>query len=337
MKRNSPISPIRLSVLAFVLLLAGYGNAQNRSSISGFIFGADRRPVSQVIVELRGEFSTLGRMRTDGSGRYYFGSLAHGRYTVKVLPMGTPFMETSEDVEIAGTGIRGQSVTDNVQKDIYLRPRKGSDSIPFQATVVYVQDVPKEAQDLYKRATEDLESGRVLTGIASLEKSVAVFPDYFMALQRLGIVRLTEERFDDAITIFSRALKINSRCFDCLYGIAYANYTTRKFQDAVDPAQRSVTEKPESVEAHLLLGMIFRMTKDFGRSEAALKMAAKIADGSSPDIHWNLALLYGKDMNKFAEAAKELETFLRLSPEAPNKEDIKKLIKQFKDKAKPQS
>lgn len=336
MRRMIPIVVSGFAVI-FALTVQSTYSQQNRSSISGFVFGADRRPVSQIVVELRGEFSTVGRVRTDGSGRYYFGSLPHGRYTVRVMPMGTPYLEANEDVEIAGTGMRGQPVTDNVQKDIYLKPRRGADSIPFQAEVVFAQDVPKDAEAHYKRAIEDLSSERTQTGIDSLEKAVAAFPDYFMALQRLGIVRLTQERFEDAESVFDRALKINDRCFDCWYGLGYATYTIRKFGRSATASAKAVELKPDSMEANLLHGMAARMTKDFAASEASLQKASKIADGSSADVHWHLALLYGKDMNKFAEAAKELEAYLKAAPEAPNKEDIKKLIKQFKDKAKNQS
>lgn len=321
--------------LICVLAIAGSVHAQqNRSSISGFVFGPDRRPISQVIVELRSEFSTIGRLRTDGSGRFYFPGLAHGRYTIRVLPLGTPLEERSEDVEIAGTGVQGRPMPEMVQKDIYLRPRRSAEATPFVNAVVYAQEVPKEAEDLYKNAIQDLDSQRIQSGIETLEQTVAKYPTYFMALQRLGIVRLQQERYEDAAVVFTKALSVNDRCFDCWYGIAYANYTIRKFLESITASENAVKLKANSVEANLLLGMAHRLNGDFPKAETAMKAAAKNADGNSPEVHWNLALLYGKDMNKFAEAAKELEAFLKLSPDAPNKEDIKKLIKQFKDKAK---
>lgn len=337
MRRTSPIS-LSVFALLFAFLFAQHvWTQQNRSSISGFVFGTDRRPVSQAVVELRGEFGIVGRVRTDGSGRFYFGNLAHGRYTVRVLPLGTPFLEANEDVEITGTGFRGNPVTDNVQKDIYLKPRRGADSIPFQASVVFAQEVPKDAEDHYKRAIEDLETDRTHSGIDSLEKAVAAFPNYFMALQRLGLVRLTQERFDDAEKLFIRALTINDRCFDCWYGLGFATYSTRKFEGSVEATKKAVEMKADSVEANLLLGMASRATKDFALSETSLQRASKISNGTSPDVHWQLALLYGKDLNKFAEAAKELEAYLKAAPEAPNKDVIKKLIREFKDKAKVKS
>lgn len=327
-------------VVAFLSLSFSAGVAsgqQNRSSISGFIFGEDRRPISQVIVELRSEFTTVGRVRTDGSGRFFFGSLPHGRYNIRVMPMGTGYQEASEDVEIAGTGLGGRAVTDMVQRDIYLKPRKGADSVPFQASVIYAQEVPKEAERLYTSGVDDLDSGRIQTGTLSLEKAIAIFPDYFMALQRLGLVRLTEEKYEAAAELFKRAIKINERCFDCWYGVSYADYTVRKFDESAEAGRKAIDLKPNSVEANLVLGMAYRMLKDFTKSEASLKQASRIADGASPDVHWQLALLYGKDMERFSDAAKELESYLKAAPDAPNKADITKLIKQFKDKAKQRS
>jgi tetratricopeptide (TPR) repeat protein len=251
--------------------------------------------------------------------------------------LGTPLEEKSEDVEIAGLGARGRPLSDNIQQDVYLRPRRDAGATPFQNAVVYAQEVPKEAEALYKRAEEDLNSHRVQSGIVNLEKAVDTFPTYFLALQRLGIIRLQQERYEEAAGVFVKALAINDRCFDCWYGIAYANYAVRRFPESVGASEKAIALKGDSVEANLLLGMAHRLNKNFPKAEQAMKIAAKNSDGNSADVHWNLALLYGKDMNKFAEAAKELEAFLKLSPDAPNKEDIKKLIKQFKDKAATQS
>ena len=326
------LSTIFLSLLA--LIAAAGVSAQNRSTISGFVFDTERRPVAQIYVELSNEFSVIGRVRTDGSGRYFFAGLAHGRYSVKALPFGTALMEQTQEVEIAGTGVRGQSVADNVQRDLYLRRRQGANSVPFQNAVIYAQDVPKEAESLYKNAVSDLDDKRVEAGIAGLEKAIVVFPNYFMALQKLGVVRLTEQKYKEAIEIFKQALAVNERCFDCWYGIAYSNYSIREFQESIAAAEKAVSNKQDSVEANLLLGMARRMAKDFTNAEKAMKQAAKISEGASADAHWHLALLYGKDLNRFDEAAKELELFLKAAPEATNKEEVKKLIKHFKDKAK---
>jgi tetratricopeptide (TPR) repeat protein len=97
--------------------------------------------------------------------------------------------------------------------------------------------------------------------------------------------------------------------------------------------EKAVFFRPDSLEANLLLGMAYRSVKNFEKAEASLKRAWNVSDGSSADVHWHLALLYGKDLNRFAEAAKELEHYLEVAGDIPNEEAVRKLIKHFKTKA----
>lgn len=306
-----------------------------RNSISGMVFGAERRPVANVWVELSGEFSTIGRIKTDGTGRFVFRGLGQGRFTLRALPYGTGYMEQSVEVEIAGLGVSGRPTTQFIQQDIYLRPdkRNAQQVVPLQTSVLFVQEVPAEAERLYKSAMSDLETDRVQNGVDGLEKALAIFPTYFAALQKLGTIRINQEQFEAAEVLFERAVGVNEKSADSWYGLAYSLYSLRKFVAAAAAAKKSCFYSPESLPAYLVLGMAFRGTKEFLEAEAAFKRALEISD-AAPDVHWQLALLYGKEMGRPGEAAKELEAFLKLSPDAPNKEDIKKLIKHFKDKAK---
>jgi tetratricopeptide (TPR) repeat protein len=250
-----------------------------------------------------------------------------------VLPFGTNFESHSEDVELAGIGSRGQPLPDNQQKDIYLRLRKGA-STPSSSEVVFAQDVPPAAKSLYVSAVADIESQRPDQGILGLEKALAVYPQYFAALLRLGTLRIAGKEFENAISLFERALEVNKRCFDCHYGIAYSNYHLKKFADAIASAEKGIQENADSDEMYVLLGMAARSVKDHPKAEKALLKAVKVSDGQNANAHWQLALLYGRDQERFADAAKELELYLKASPDAPNKKDVKNLIKQFKDKAK---
>ncbi|MCB1023836.1 MAG: hypothetical protein KDB79_05590, partial [Acidobacteria bacterium] len=84
--------------------------------------------------------------------------------------------------------------------------------------------------------------------------------------------------------------------------------------------------------ANFLLGMSLRKIQEFEKAEEAFLKAKELADGKSPDIHWNLALLYAHNLNRYKDAAKELELYLKAKPDIQNKEAIKKLIKEFKNK-----
>ena len=105
----------------------GIGN-----SISGHVFGVDRRPLSDLHVELVDDLSrTIARARTNASGHYSFFRLPAGRFAVRVLPFGTDYEEQEQTVEItnfrrsSGSGGDRLAGMTNEQKDFYLRPRKG--------------------------------------------------------------------------------------------------------------------------------------------------------------------------------------------------------------------
>ncbi len=330
------------AIVVVLFLAAGVGvSAQinnNRSTISGFVFNEQRRPVPEINVELQNEVnSTLARARTDNSGRFYFGGLSQGRFTIKVLPYGTNYQEQSSDVEIAGYGATGRQLAENVQRDIYLKLRKGADSVPFVNAVLFAQDIPKEAKKAYEAASDDLDNKRKEEGIAGLKRSIELFPDYFMALQKLGIMYISQQKYDDAKKMFKRAVDVNKDSFDCLYGLAYSEYALGNFDSSITSAERSIAIKPDSMEVNLLLGVAYRQAKDYKKSESAFLKAEKIADGTSPDVHYQLALLYAYNLKQYGDAAKQLELFLKEAPDAKDKEAIKKLIKEYKDKDKNKS
>lgn len=325
-----------LLVVAGLLLCSGLVQAQNeRSSISGFVFDPARRPVANVIVELINDYGiAVRRVRTEGSGRFFFTGLGHGRYRVKALPFGTNMEEGSEEVEIAGLGVGGRQVTESVQRDIYLKLRKSAQTAPFQNAVVYAQEVPKDAEKLYKSGVDDLNSKRVDQGVMALEQAIAIFPNYFMALQQLGVTRITQEKWDEAITAFTKAVEVNDRSFDCWYGLAYARHRKAELLPAIAALEKASSLRPESAETFMLIGVTQRQLREFAKAEAAFKQAVKLAAGESADIHWQLALLYAHNLKRYADAAKELELYLKTAGDIPEKAKVQKLIKEFKEKAK---
>ncbi|HEX8198392.1 MAG TPA: tetratricopeptide repeat protein, partial [Pyrinomonadaceae bacterium] len=56
-------------------------------------------------------------------------------------------------------------------------------------------------------------------------------------------------------------------------------------------------------------------------------------NNSVAEIHWQLALLYNK-LGRNQEAAVELESYLKILPNASNKEDIKNLIAKLRKETK---
>ena len=107
----------------------------------------------------------------------------------------------------------------------------------------------------------------------------------------------------------------------------------QKTDEALSAIQKAVSINPSSIEAQFLLGVSQRRMQKFAEAEKSLKEADKLAKGKAADVHWNLALLYAHNLKKYAEAADHLEQYLKIKPNDTQVESVKKLIKQFRDKA----
>ena len=324
-----------LAVAVVVFLLALNSQAQQfRNSIHGFIFNSQRSPVPEVTVELTNEvYQVLQRTRTNGSGRYFFGNLSSGKFVVRILPLGTDFEGQSREVEIVNFVRAGSSTSDSKQEDFYLRNRKTDAASKNVTGTLFAQEVPEEAQRAYDKGVADLDQKRTEAGVQSLMQAVKIFPDYFAALERLGREYIALEKYDFAWAAFLKAASVNERSFNSWYGLAYAAYGLQEPRRGIAAAQKAVEINAGSVDAILLLGILERQAKDFVKAEKSLLRAKQLAKGTKPDVNWNLALLYANDLNRFEDAANELELYLKASVDESKKESVRKLIAEFRQKA----
>ena len=324
---------VKVGALAFILIasqLAVYGQ---QSRISGQIFGADRRPLADLHVELLNEVdSVLRRTKTDGVGGYYFAGLSGGRYAVRVRPFGTDYEEQTQEVEI-NTFVGGRQVSDTQHRDFYLKSRKASERQPGPASVVFAQEVPPDAKKAYDRGISYLDSNRPDLGLTELKAAIALFPTYFVALDRLGVELIKQQQWNDARTYFQRAIAVNQKSANSWYGLAFSSYATGAVGQAVEAAKKAGGLSPDSPDIQLLLGISLRRYKQFNDAEKALLKAKKLAEGKSPDVLWNLALLYAHDIRNYRLAANELEAYLKIRPDHPNAALLRKLISQWRSVA----
>ncbi len=302
------------------------------STITGFVFDPDRRPITQINVELINEVnSVLQRMKTDGSGRFVFRGVSQGRFQVRVLPLGTNYEEQTQEVELYGIGASGRPIIDNLQKDFYLRVRRSGSASSTSGGTIFVQDVPGEAKTAYQKALSDLEGNREEAGVAGLENAIKLFSSYYAALEKLGLIYTTQQKYEKALVVFGKAVEVNPRSFNGWYGLSYSHYALKNSGAAVDAAQKAVSLNSNSEDAALFLGLSLRQAKRYEEAEKSLKQANRISNGLSPNVHWNLALLYAKNLNRYKDAADELELYLKTNPTTPQVDNIKKLIKQYRE------
>ena len=326
-------------LVGLLFLFSGIAVGQG-NSVSGHVFGADRRPLPDVHVELLDDLSrTISRGRTNASGRYSFRGLSSGRFRVRVLPLGTDYEAVEQDFEIVNfartTGIGDTRVLGNTSEilDFYLTPRKVSTGLGAPATV-FVQEVPEEARKLYKNAIDDLERQRLQEAYSSLKAALEIYPKYFAALETLGTEYVKAGHFEAAQVLLAIAVDVNPRSYKSWYALSRAYASQTIFPEAIEAAKKALEINPTATESLFLAGTLLRRTKEYAEAEKHLTKANELTDGEMPDVHWELALLYGHGLKRYKEAARELKLYLKKRPDATNAEEVKKLIVDFESKAK---
>lgn len=312
--------------------------AQIGNSISGQVLGYEREPLYDTFVELLNEYGqSISRARTDGSGRYTFYGMPAGNYTVRVMPYGTDYEEETQSIQIvnftrqSSSGERVTSGASREQLDFYLKIRK--DLVNSRTGAIFVQQIPESAKKLYQQAVSDLNDKKEKEGLTGLKAAIEAFPKYFLALERLGNEYVRLKHYDAAQYLFSAAIEVNPRAYRSWYGLAYSYYSLNKFDDALFAVEKSLEIYQGSPETYLLAGILKRQKKKYEDAEKQMLKAKDLAKDSLPIVHWHLALLYGNDLKRYSDAAKELKLYLKGQTDLLEKEKIETLIKKFEEMA----
>ena len=300
--------------------------AQQVTSISGHVSDDSRNPIPDLQVELLNDVdSVIARTKTDDSGLFSFRRLSNGVFQIRVQTYGTAFISQTQRVQLE----RGRAFE---QVDFVLASKKSSSTAGIPG-VVFAQEVPDKARKQYERGIALLQKNEQRKeGVAALENAIEIFPLYFDALHVLGSEYVKQQDYERALPVLTKAIEVNRQAYPTLYTLSIAQYNLKQVPEAIESMRRAMALNQQSMAANLWLGMLLRQTDKFDDAETYLKQADRLAASKSPDVHWQLALLYNQ-LKRYKEAADELELFLKVEPDAKDTELIKKLIKKFRQQS----
>lgn len=315
-------------------------NVRAENIIQGTVFDKQRNRLQDIDVELLDQFyRTIDRKKTDGAGTFSFGGLSNGNFTLRVFAFRYDLEDQEIPIELNSQGIRGGVGSGYYSQDFYLLPKKGGLK-ESELSVVFAQEVPQNAKDIYEKALKSLSEKRVDEGVAELYEAIKVFPDYYAALYRYGVELVARKQYKESVPVFLKASQVNQKSAACYYYLAFSlNKLGKDYNKAaLASANKAAVLAPSSPQVFWLLGKIERANGNFPNSEKYLLQAKKFSTSKNPDIHMELAQLYSNDMKKYKEAADELELYvkaIKLSDEEEKK--MKKMIADLREKAKTQS
>ncbi len=327
-----------LPVLIFSAACSGFA-----ATLSGFVYNKiNQAPLPDVDVELLNQnYQSIRQVRTDSSGRYTFSNLLDGRYVVRARPFRYGLDEQQYPVELYSVSITGASANAGFYtQDFYLSSSRGSLEAS-EAGVIFAQEVPKDARVNYEKAIDKLDDQDKSEGVRYLKEALAIFPDYYNALVRLGKELLAERRFAEALQAFTRASEVNPKSAVSFYYVGYCIHSGNQangLTTAREAMKKALYLAPASAEIALLMGKIERKDRNFQEAEKYLLKAKNLAGRPNPDIQRELVQLYGNDMGEYGKAADELESYIKASGlKGEEARAAREVAKKLREKAKAKS
>jgi tetratricopeptide (TPR) repeat protein len=203
---------LRVACLAtFAILLLCISSASNAQAqghtIRGKVRNASGVNVPRVTVNLEsGNGPVVNQTVTNNEGDFAFTNLSDTSYVVTIsAPDYNPASERVDFVRSVNANDPGETRT------VEITLVSKTHASLARREVSFVQNVPKQANDQFLRATQALKEGRTQEAITLLQQAITIFPDYFDARYALANELVVEEKFTEAITQLDEARRINAK------------------------------------------------------------------------------------------------------------------------------
>jgi len=324
--------------------LAGYAQSGSASTgtggshtIQGHIyFPSGRRAEGSIQVKLQsynaGEISAM----TDASGSFTFASLSPGSYTVVV--------NAGQDYEIAREGVFIDTDVNTTNMPVIAASRRYTVIITLQlkrdsanhakASVVNaaLSEVPENARALYEKGVELGRAGESLKAIDNLKAAISLYPDFPLALNELAVQYLKINQSNKAIEPLRSAVRLSPDAFTPKLNLGIALLETRQFAEAEAQLRAALKQNDSAPTAHLYLGVVLTKLRNYPEAEKELRRAVDLGGTQLGLAHKYLGGIYW-GRGEYRQAADELETYLRLTPNAQDASRVRETIKELRGKS----
>lgn len=311
-----------------------------RHSIQGRIVFPSGRRGGDVRLKVRLESSASGDLSVyaDLNGAFGFRSLDAGSYAV-IVEGGEDFETTRETIYIEPditSRIRGVNTLPTSRPytvQVYLRPKGRAGDAEAKAGVVNaaLASVPKPALALYNKAIESARNGQDGKAVEQLKAAIAIHQDFALALTNLGIIYMKMKQPDNALDPLRSALKLTPDDYVALLTYGTALFDKGQFSEAEAQFRKALQKNNASPSAHFYLGLILLKKQDLDGGEKSFKSAVEFGGDEIAVAHKYLGGIYWAKRD-YKRAADELETYLRLTPNAEDAARMRATIKEFRAK-----
>jgi len=311
------------------------------SIITGKIFfPSGRRADGTIQVKLTSYNTADITVLADSSGSFTFTSIAPGNYTIEVnagkeyeiAREGVTVDQQLQPPRVRGdeTGMPSVSTARRYTVMVTLQPKAAENHGKAAVVNAALADVPEDARALYEKALTQSQNGDTAKAIDNLKLAISIYPKFPLALNQLGVEYLKSGDARRAVEPLRSATTLSPDAASPKLNLGIALLETKQFHEAEEQL-RSALKISATPTAHMYLGLTLAHLHDGAAAEGELKAAIESSANQLTIAHYYLGGLYWQ-LLQYHRAADELDTYLRLTPNAPDAERIRGTIKELRSK-----
>ena len=261
---------------------------------------------------------------SDGQGRFKFGRIAAGTYTLIVFLPGRGESRSTVDIGPGTANERGR-VTINARVDESRLTPDHSGRIS-----VAQLSIPARARREYDAAEKKLRKNDAGGAVAHLKKAVEIAPQFSAAWNHLGTIAYKAEEYDDAAKYFRTSLEADPAAYEPLVNLGGVLLNLGKPDEAYTFNMHAVLQRPQDALANSQMGMTYAALGKADLAVRYLDQARRLDPGHFSHPQLLLAEIYLRRRQN-REAALVLDEFLRYHPDWPAAERMREAIRNLRE------
>ena len=193
----------------------------------------------------------------------------------------------------------------------------------------------EKAKAAFAEGVQFSKDGKNDEAVAKFQEVATMIPTCDVCYLNIGQVQLNAKKYDESVAAFNKSieLKATAEAYD---GLANAYNAQKKFPEAEAAGKKAMELSGAGApggggaSASALYNQAVILWNQNKAQEAAEKLEAAVkSDPNFPEAHYLLGKAY-INLGKLPDSAKELQEYLRLAPNGPNKDDANKTLEMLK-------
>jgi len=270
---------------------------------------------------------------SDGSFQQYYFTDSKGSFIIPGLRRGRDYtLVVDGDGETYDTTQLSFNVEQVQYLSVFLNPRSRPAKTRAGKTVSVGglnPELPSDARRSYDDAVSKVREGKLEQSVPYFEKAIDKAPDYYEAVNDLGVVYLKLQRLPEAEKMFKRATELRPGEFRPLLNLGIALFRSDRYQEAVNALTRCLQIQSGLPEAERYLGESLLELGRLDEAEQHLGFVVATKDDNRPYAVIKLAIVKVQK-NDNAAAIRLLEQYLADYPKAGNRPEIERILKQLR-------